>query len=292
MIAIDLGSNTIRFIEFDGEKWGKSFEKIVRTAEGLDRTRRIGENALDRILEAIDEAKGCLDFSDQTVVGYTTAAMRMASNASEVLDTIRTKSGIAFEVIDPHKEGELTLRAVRYRLQKLGMKPESFVLADIGGGSTELIRYERGRYETVSLNIGIVTLSERSHSPDHLKEQIEQFKKEVRNGVRGEIGTLVMSAGTPTTIAAYRMGMEYESYDPHKINGYRLRLEECDRVYDELLTMEEQERIRYVGVGRENLVIAGILMVRGIYEAFERNEAVVIDDGLREGIALEYYSRD
>jgi exopolyphosphatase / guanosine-5'-triphosphate,3'-diphosphate pyrophosphatase len=289
MIAIDLGSNTIRFIEYDGREWGKSFEKIVRTAEGLSGDRRIGERAIDRIIEAIEDAKNHLDFTHHSAVGYTTAAMRIASNTQEALNRIKAETGIGFEVIDSHREGELTLRAVRYRLEKLGINPQTFVLADIGGGSTELIRYREGSTSTISLDIGIVTLSERSVSPEDLMDKIEAFKHEILTVIERDVGTLVMSAGTPTTLAAYLLGMEYESYDPTRVNGYRLKLSECYRVYHELLGMEEKERIRYVGVGRENLIIAGILMVTAIYETFGFDEAIVIDDGLREGIALEYF---
>jgi len=287
MIAIDLGSNTIRFIEFDGKKWGKSFEKIVRTAEGLHDSHLIGNNALDRIVGAIGEAKENLDFT-QPIRAYTTAAMRLADNSVEVLETLAASTGIGFEIIDGEKEAILTLNAVLYRLSLLGLEPSSFVLADIGGGSTELTYYSHNSVETVSLNFGILTLSEAGENT--LVEKIQTFKNVVRKSVPNQSATLVLTAGTPTTIAAYLCGMDYTTYDPEKINGYRLHLADCYRVYDELLRMAESERTRYVGVGRENLIIAGILMVTAIYEAMECEEAIIIDDGLREGIALEYYN--
>lgn len=290
MIAIDLGSNTIRFIEFDGKNWGKSFEKIVKTAESLNETGEIGEKALIRILDAIDEAKTKLDFSDQAVVGYTTAAMRLALNAPRILAKIESETGILFTIIDAHKEADLTLNAVQYRLKRLGIEPETFVLADIGGASTELIHYANGTAKTVSLNVGIVTLSERATSSHQLEEAIAWFTDIVREAIHESAPeALVLTAGTPTTIAAYVMGMDYESYDPEKINGFRLPLKDCFRVYDELLAMDECSRARYVGVGREKLIAAGILMVSSIYEALGCEEAIIIDDGLREGIALEYF---
>lgn len=291
MIAIDLGSNTIRFIEFDGEEWGKSFEKVVRTAEGLHETGTVGDDAIKRIVNAINEAKEKIDFSDTSVIGYTTAAMRLAFNNQAVLTKIEAETGIRFTVIDAEKEAKLTLNAVRYRLTKLGIEPSSFLLADIGGGSTELIRYEEGTLKAVSLNIGIVTLSESSGSSEELDTKIVRFKNEISNTVKISDETrLVMTAGTPTTIAAYLCGMDYENYDPDKINGTSLTLSDCYRVYEELMAMDEVTRTRYVGVGRENLIMAGILMVSAIYEALHCDEAIIIDDGLREGIALEYYN--
>lgn len=287
MIAIDLGSNTIRFIEFDGEAWGKSYEKIVRTAENLHQTNFIGDNAIERIINAINEAKQQLDFS-QPIRAYTTAAMRLADNSVDALERIAKSTGILFEIIDGEKEAILTLNAVRNRLNVLGIEPSSFVLADIGGGSTELTRYCDDNVETVSLNYGIVTLSEAGESD--LDEKIQTFKNAVLKSVPNQPSTLVLTAGTPTTIAAYLCGMDYETYDPQKINGYRLALNDCYGVYDELLRMDEALRTRYVGVGRENLIIAGISMVCAIYEALGAEEAIIIDDGLREGIALEYFN--
>lgn len=292
MIAIDLGSNTIRFIEYDGLNWGKSFEKIVKTAEDLHSTNVIGEKALRRIIDAITEAKTKLDFSNHDVIAYTTAAMRLASNSAIILKTIAEHTGIFFTIIDSQKEANLTLNAVRYRLEALNIEPQSFVLADIGGGSTELIRCTDNEIHSVSLNMGIVTLSESAGSTTELLDRISTFKTRIRESIDiSDPFQLVLTAGTPTTIAAYLLGMDYESYDPHKINGYPLRLEDCYRVYDDLLTMDDTTRIRYVGVGREKLIIAGILMVTSIYEVFGCDEAIIIDDSLREGIALEYYNQ-
>ena len=286
MVAIDLGSNTIRFIEFNGTVWGKSFEKIVRTAENIGNTQCIGEQAIERIVDAIDEARAHIDLT-QPVRAYTTAAMRFASNSSEVLQRIYECSGVSFEIIDAKKEAMLTLDAVRYRMEQLGNTPPLFLLADIGGGSTELTRCEGNNIETVSLNFGIVTMSEETQRS--MDEKIAVFKSNIEKHSAGDSISLVLTAGTPTTIAAYLNGMDYEHYDPRKINGYRLKLSDCYRVYDELLQMNESIRIRYVGVGRENLIMAGILMVTTIYEAIGTDEAIIIDDGLREGIALEYY---
>ncbi len=291
MIAIDLGSNTIRCIEFDGTVWGKSYEKIVRTAEGLHETDRIGENAIRRIAEAIDEARNVIDFSGQDVVAYTTAAMRLASNSQEALQKIQQQSSVTFRIIDADKEAALTLAAVRYRLSKLGLTPAAFYLVDIGGGSTELIHWKNGSSSTISINTGIVTLSERSSSEAQLRRNIDRFRGEVEEMITSQRSEkLVLTAGTPTTIAAYVNGMDYQSYDPRIINGKVLTLGECYRTFEELMAMDESTRSRYVGVGRENLIMAGILMVTAIYEAMGCDNAIVIDDGLREGIALEYFN--
>lgn len=293
MIAIDLGSNTIRFIEFDGATWGRSFEKIVKTAESLYATQIISDAAIERILCAIDEAREKLDFDKHEIVGVATAAMRMAENRTEVLETLYRRSGIRFLIIDGNQEADLTLRAVRYRLRQLGIEPLSFLLSDIGGGSTEFIEATSDVLRSISLDIGIVTLSERVHSLDELERRLALFESDIQDFVRDtKKSSLILTAGTPTTIAAYLLGMDYDHYDAARINGMILTLNDCRKVYRELLEMDELSRTRYVGVGRENLIVTGILMVISIYQALGAEEAVIVDDGLREGVALAYYDAD
>lgn len=291
MIAIDLGSNTIRFIEYDGSGWGKSFEKIVRTAESLHQGGTIGQSALNRILGAIEEATGIFDFEHQEIRANATAAMRLATNREEILGAIERASGIRFRIISAEEEAMLTLKAVTYRLKQLGMEESGFILSDIGGGSTELIVCSEGGTRSHSLDIGIVTLSERSETAEKLHDAIAEFEQMIR---RLDVPhfPLVLTAGTPTTIAAYLNGMDYTTYDPTRINGFRLSRNQCFQAYDELLAMSEDDRSRFVGVGRENLIIAGILMVTSIYDALECEEAVIVDDGLREGIALAFFERE
>jgi exopolyphosphatase/guanosine-5'-triphosphate,3'-diphosphate pyrophosphatase len=52
--------------------------------------------------------------------------------------------------------------------------------------------------------------------------------------------------------------------------------------------MPKTQRELAVGVGRDDLIIAGILIYKEIFDIVGIDECIVIDDGLREGIALEY----
>lgn len=294
MIAIDLGSNTIRFIEYDGIKWGKSYEKIVRAAESLHSTKKICEDAYVRIINAIDEAKNHFDFTRNEVVAVTTAALRMATNSTEIIARIYDHCGVEFKIIDGDQEAKLTLIAVINRLNELQINPAHFILADIGGGSTELITCDDEKSNTVSLPIGIVTMSEKAVDMPMLYQLLDDFESKVSlfhragNSVTDKT-RLVLTSGTPTTIAAYRMGMNYSNYDPVKINGSTLTRIDCTKTYQELMHMDESMRAMYVGVGREQLIATGILMVESLFKGLNLEEAIIVDDGLREGVALDFY---
>lgn len=295
MIAIDLGSNTLRVIEYDGTSWGKSFEKVVRTAEGLNQTNKIGQPALERIVNALDEAKNTIDFSSHEVVAITTAAMRMASNSKVAINQIESHTGVKFRIIDGDEEAALTLFAVQNRLRLLDILSDECALVDIGGGSTEVVVVADDKVESKSFPLGIVTLSEKSQTIDHAHHELDIFREKISLYIESlKLSsfprTLVLTAGTPTTIAAYLQGMDYQSYDASRINGTVLQKAQCALALKELLAMDEQTRSRYVGVGREQLIGIGINIVEMIFDVFRLEKAIIIDDGLREGVALNYFN--
>lgn len=59
MIAIDLGSNTLRIVQLDcsNGQYVNAYEKIVKTADGLVDTGMISVDAVKRIISALDDAK-------------------------------------------------------------------------------------------------------------------------------------------------------------------------------------------------------------------------------------------
>jgi len=283
MIACDLGSNTIRFVEIDCEskRRVREFEKIVRTAEDLKRSGLISDGARKRIFEAIRDARDIFDFS-KGVKAVTTEALRVAKNSDEFLKEIEEKFGIEFEIIDGEMEAYYTNVAVQNIIVT-----KSYILVDIGGGSTEVSFVDGDKMLTKSFDLGIVTIVDEASGGD-LKEIIQKkvvgIKKSFLNQTKPK--TLVATSGTPTNIVAYLNGMGYKDYDYKKINGKVLSLKEVQKVKYELLFMDKDERKKWVGVGKEDLIIAGIEIFEEILKTFDFRECVVVDDGLREGVAI------
>lgn len=300
MIAIDLGSNTLRVIQLDCQSgvFGATFEKIVKTADGLVQTGVISSEAVARVIDAISEAKNNIDFSSDKIHAVTTEAIRRASNSEAVLAQIKKETSIAFEVISGEKEAALTLLAVEHRLELLGREEKdrdlsSFVLVDIGGGSTELVFRYPDQTVTQSFPVGIVTVAQQYETLERidaalpaLMEDMKQFARSVvsRHGV---LDTFVATAGTPTTVAAMKLGQNYVTYNPVLINGTSLDVQELDHYLKVLLAMPFEEREMTVGVGRSDLIAAGILIFRQLFTLLRMKECIVIDDSLREGVALE-----
>jgi exopolyphosphatase/guanosine-5'-triphosphate,3'-diphosphate pyrophosphatase len=295
MIAIDLGSNTLRVIELDCDSgvFGNSYEKIVKTADGLIESERVSQGAVERVVSAINEAKREIDFSKDSIRAVTTEALRRATNSDEVLKTIFEQTDVEFEIITGDEEARLTLLAVQYRLEKLqkSQEKQSFVLIDIGGGSTELIYVYGDTLVSKSFPVGIVTIAQRYETLERIDAALPSlmsgmysFHNEVVEQ-HGQVKIFVATAGTPTTVAAMKLGQNYATYNPTQINGTRLEREELDFYLKKLLAMPYEEREVAVGVGRSDLIAAGILIFRQLYLVTGFDSCVVIDDGLREGVA-------
>ena len=287
VIAIDLGSNTFRVALVKKEQNGFSneqiYEKIVGAARGLNESGKIADESKNRLFKAIAEAKNKFDFDKFTCIAVATEAFRVASNSEEIFSEIRYKFGINFHLINGKAEAKLTFLGVQNAFKKLGIS-ENFSIIDIGGASSEI--GEDGNF--MSFKFGIITFFEKFKTLDLMQENVKIYTKDAReflNSLRNRF--IVLTSGVPTTITALRLGLNYENYDPKKVNGFELRDDDLTWFVGELLKMDDKSADLAVGRNRKYPLIAGTLLLE---ELLGEQEAkfLVIDDGLREGVGVAY----
>ncbi len=294
IIAIDLGSNSMSVLKMNCVTKERIYAvtKTVKTADGLAQSGTISTGALERVVRAIKEVQATIDFTDATVKAVTTEAIRQASNGEEVLKSITNETGITFEVINGNQEADYALLAVTKRLELLGVSPKSFVLADIGGGSTELIFHYGDKTIAKSFKIGIVTLTQSHNGLKEISDAIPTVMADLRSfcdevyAQYGKVEQLIATAGTPTTIAAMKLGLTYTTYDSEKIHGMVLERQDLVNQLGALLMMPKKQREISVGVGRADLIVSGVLIFEEIYNITGFVCSMVIDDGVREGVAF------
>jgi exopolyphosphatase/guanosine-5'-triphosphate,3'-diphosphate pyrophosphatase len=104
--------------------------------------------------------------------------------------------------------------------------------------------------------------------------------------------TFVGTAGTITTLAA--MAQELTAYQAARIQGYRLRLEVIKRLEEVLLARRKDERRSLQGLepGREDIIVAGTVILRTVMDTLEIGECLVSDLGLREGMLIDLLQRE
>ena len=296
MIAIDLGSNTIRAVKYDCATNTKlaEFERIVKTADKLVKTNGITDEAIERIINAVKDIKQRFNIAEnEKIKAVATEALRAAKNKEFVIEKIKNKTGIEFEVISPEEEANYTAIAVEKCLEKCDyVNYNHFLLIDIGGGSTEVTVKNKDNMLSESFRLGIVTVTQRHKTPEAIKMAVKKKTKDIKNFLDFAFNTLrkpkmfVASSGTPTTIVALKLGMKYSTYDGSKINGTKITLEDLDYWAEKLMKMEMKKREELVGVGRGDLIISGIYIFKEIFKLAKYRECIVCDDGLREGVAI------
>lgn len=293
MVAIDLGSNTLRVVEYDctSKTILNSYEKIVKTADGLVKTGEISEESIERIIEAMKEAQEKINFNN--VQAVTTEALREAKNSKEVLKKIKNETGVEFRIIGADEEAYYTAFATAICLNNQNIQYKNMFLADIGGGSTELILSNKKEVISESFPIGIVTTSQKYKSIEALEYGIRQDTKPFKDFInfikqtyRPDI--FVASSGTPTTIAALKIGLDYKTYDAELVNGVELTVADLDEWMDKLLKMEMKQKERLVGIGRGDLIVSGIMIFKEIFRLTGFEKCIVCDMGVREGVVFDY----
>ena len=287
--SIDLGSNSFRVLIYDckNHKGIGDFETSVGTADGLEETGKISSEAVNRIITAINTSIEKLHYTPHKAIARTTAAMRKASNSQEILDYIKEQTNVDFKIIEPVEEARLTLLSVVYALKRHKLNDKKFILVDIGGGSTELIIKDRYKIYKQSFDVGIVTLSQTKNNT----EVLAQYKLKMKDFIDSynlniDEFDFISTAGTPTTIAALKLGMNYSTYDKHQINGTKVTLDDLENCLDIFKNNTPQFLENLVGTGRQDYIVTGVNIYQTIFDTLEKKSSVVFDDGLREGIAI------
>src|ERR1700761_66618 len=117
--------------------------RIVRLGEGVDRTGRLAEAALDRTMTALREAAGLIaDAKPAALRMVATSATRDAANSQEFTDRVFDILGTAPEVITGDEEAWLSFTGATRELAGTPLAaecPPPYLVTDIGGGSTEFV---------------------------------------------------------------------------------------------------------------------------------------------------------
>lgn len=295
IVTIDLGSNSFRVLKYDykNHKIISEFNEVVGMADGLVETLNISKDAMIRVINAINKASRDLNFDPKDAVCVTTAAMRKALNNKEVLSFFEEKTGTKFSIIDANEEARLTLLAVKYALKREKINSENFVLLDIGGGSTEIVVNTAQNYEAKSFDFGIVTMTQKSIKKEDFEKDLNDRKiqiKEFLNSLKIDLKdySFVATAGTPTTIAAIKLGQDYFSYDRNIVNGTKVNLNDLEDSLKIFKSHSKDELTKLVGQGRVEFMEVGTYIYKMVFEVLQKDESIVLDDGLREGVAINY----
>ncbi|MFH1027736.1 MAG: exopolyphosphatase [Pseudomonadota bacterium] len=293
--AIDFGTNTARLLI--GERINQKLStlrverEIVRLGGGFSDVMGLSEEAQKRGLNCLKRFAGIIrEYGVEQIRASATSAVRDAVNGATFVEHVFRETGIRLNVIGGDLEGRLTLEGV---ISGLDVIHEKMVVLDVGGGSTELTVAENGTPLFVrSIPLGVVRLTEGFTTFQSMNQRIVTVMNQLETemsaaGICGQPGSeLVATAGTATTLAAIQM--EMTDYDYRRVNNFLISRAEIEAIYQRLLPLSPSERISIPGLekGREDLIMAGILITEQVMDRFGFGRLKVSDYGLLEGLAI------
>ena len=301
--AIDIGTVTCRLLIADVDEQGSLTElhrdyAICNLGVGVDKTGHLEPAAIDRIAAAVERFSEALTTwqADTPIAVRTcaTSASRDADNAAEFKERMAA-FGIAPEVIPGKEEAALSFAGATS-----AFPGETVAVADIGGGSTEIIAGMAGATpaHAHSFDIGCRRVTERFFTQDPPTEEeramacawiaaefapyLEMLKSKGLLSNR-----LIAVAGTATSVISMREQMEV--YDSSRVHGAVATREDVDGLLDKLARMTLAERETVVGLepARAPVIVAGVLIIQQIMEQLGAESFTASERDILHGIILD-----
>jgi len=299
LAAIDIGTNSFRCIvvEIDPQEGFRVLddEKAqVRLGEGVNQTGRITQEAQQRAIEALQRMCSIIrGLGVQMVEVVATSAVRKAANSAEFVHAVKRATGLQIEVIDGKKEAELATLSVHHNF---AMEQQRFTMADIGGGSVEIVVASGRHTETVSsLELGAVFLTEKFLHNDPLSEkELKLLRKHIRKSLKTAgidddlaVSCLIGSGGTMTNIGSMVMAMRGEQYE--SVHRYEVLHSEVVHLLTMLSRKSLKERQSTPGLNpeRADIILAGMVLTDELMRRFRTNQLRINAKGIREGLILQ-----
>ncbi|HST46817.1 exopolyphosphatase [Jatrophihabitans sp.] len=317
--AIDCGTNSIRLLVADGSLVGLSDVhremRVVRLGEGVDQTGRLAPAAIERTRQALaDYAVAIAELGATRIRMVATSASRDADNADEFRAMVQRTLGAEPEVITGLAEAELSFAGAVAGLPGVA---DPLLVADIGGGSTELVLGSpvatslrsplvprsmltqppagSSVFAAHSMDVGCVRMTER-----HLRDdpptaaQVAGAVADIRQALQAatadvpveQAAAFVGVAGTVTTIAA--IALELPAYDAEAIHGSVVDFDRVAEITERLLAMPRSERaaLPVMHPGRVDVIGGGALVLRVVMEFVGARQVIASEHDILDGIAL------
>lgn len=294
--VVDVGTNSVRLLVAEPTRPLRVVERqmrITRLGAGVDATGHLDDLALDRTLRCLDDYAGrWRELGADRVRITATSAVRDAADRERFFSGVRDRTGVEAEVISGDEEG----RTAFLGATELVSAEAPYVVLDIGGGSTELIRGTREPEAMTSRQLGCVRLRERALPTDpppaeevaRARELVAVELDAVETVVDpASAATLVGVAGTITTIGA--LYLDLPAYLPERIHGVRVPADAAHAITERLLAMPAAARAELPAMapGREDVIHAGALILDEVVARFGFPDVLVSESDILDGLALE-----
>jgi exopolyphosphatase / guanosine-5'-triphosphate,3'-diphosphate pyrophosphatase len=284
--VVDLGSNSVRLVVFDGITRNPisifNEKAVLRLGRGLNATGRLNEDGVGAAMQVMDRyyaiARG-MEADPFEILA--TAAVRDATNGAEFVAALRARMpGVPIRILSGEEEADYSATGVL-----CGLPEADGLVADIGGGSLELIRLSgRQKRDACTLRLGVIRLSDRS-------EGDLQKARAIADADIAQVGWLDDMAGRPLYLvggafrALARLQIARTNYPLNIVHLYTLSGDGARDMADWAAGTPRRTLERLPGAPRKRLddVPFAAIVLRRLIRRLQPSSVVVCVDGLREG---------
>lgn len=292
--VVDLGSNSVRLVVFEGHNRNPitifNEKAVLRLGEGLQHTGLLNSEAMAQAVTvlrrycAVARAMG----ADPLEV-LATAAVRDARNGADFVRVLEPlMPGVPIRVLSGPDEASLSAAGVL-----CGIPTADGILADIGGGSLELVRLQAGQ-EGVSttLGLGAIRLAERAgRDPVRARAIAEDDLSAVPWLAHGAGADLYLVGGAWRALA--RIHMAQTGYPLNMVHHYTISRDEARDLTGVIAAAGRRALERLPGVSRrriDDLPYAAVVL-RRLLRATAARRVVFSASGMREGWFMQRLPR-
>ncbi|RRH73537.1 Ppx/GppA family phosphatase [Falsigemmobacter faecalis] len=286
--VVDVGSNSVRMVVFDGAARSPAYfynEKVMAgLGKGLAQTGRLNPEGRIRALAALRRFAALADgmgIAPLTVVA--TAAVREAEDGPEFQAEVERETGLRLFVIDGQEEARLTAQGVL-----LGWPDASGIVCDIGGNSMELARIGKGKVgDRISTPLGPFRLQQVEGGPEQRAKVIERILRKARDIVKPEGERLYLVGGSWRVIA--RLDMERRGYPLTVLHEYRMEPAAVLETVDWIRRNDPATLRSRTGTSAERMELVPLAgeVLSAMVQMFRLREIDVSSYGIREGLLYE-----
>jgi exopolyphosphatase/guanosine-5'-triphosphate,3'-diphosphate pyrophosphatase len=287
LAAVDIGSNAIRFqistVLAQGERvLFKKLEYVrfpLRLGHDVFSTNRISDKSMEKFVKLMKAYKLLIElYEADDYMFCATSAMRESENGEELAQRVLEELGVTINIITGQQEAEMVNRAIASYLGD-----QSYIHIDVGGGSTELNIYVKGKKtKTRSFKIGSVRVLEHTDSPI-MWQDMEHW---VKANIHKEFGK-VTSVGTGGNISKI---FELAKVKP----GKSLTLKKIRSTMEMIKSKTIEQRIYELQMNpdRADVIVPASDIYMKVMEWAKSPEMIVPEVGLKDGILLHLLEKN
>lgn len=298
MGVLDVGSNTVHLLIVDAHTGAAPIPALsqkyeLRLAEQLKVDGDLKKSSVKSLIEVLQECNKFIEEHDcDELLAFATSAVRESKNSDEILEKIKTETGIDLQVLDGEHEAILTFLAVR---RWFGWSSGRLLVTDIGGGSLEVaIGADEHPELAMSSPLGAGRLTRdffKSEIPSG--EEVKSLRRHIKKTLETEFSQLLTSefdhavATSKTFRQLARLGGAAPSSEGQRVQR-DLTLASLNSWIPKIAEMNYAQRAQLPGIssGRAEQLLAGAIVAQELMEFLKLDTLEICPWALREGIIL------